>query len=84
MAPSLTETIPEIANISLKSTKYPAPLKVGNALEGVDYEDITPVIGREFLNINIVDDILNHHDADARIRDVAILSKSFAPNNDQY
>jgi hypothetical protein len=79
MAPSLTETIPDIANITLKESKYPAPLELRNALDGVEYEDITPVIGREFLNINIVDDILNHPDADARIRDVAVLSIFLSP-----
>lgn len=76
MAPSLTETIPAVAELSIKGSSYPAPLELSNALDDVEYDDLTPVIGREFININIVDDILNHSNADARIRDVAILSKS--------
>lgn len=75
MAPSLTETIPSITSLSLKETTRVAPLELGTSLNDVEYEDVTPVIGREFYNLNIVDDILNHPDADARIRDVAILSQ---------
>ncbi|KAF2702763.1 taurine catabolism dioxygenase [Pleomassaria siparia CBS 279.74] len=51
---------------------YPAPLKKSGALDKFEFEDSTPVIGREFLSVNIVDDLLNAKDADALLRDLAI------------
>ena len=53
---------------------YPAPLKQSGALDNFQFEDITPVIGREFPNINIVDDLIHAPNADQLIRDVAITS----------
>lgn len=49
------------------------PLKLSGALNEFKYEDTTPVIGREFFNANIVDDIMT---SEERIRDLAITSKS--------
>jgi hypothetical protein len=54
---------------------YPEPLKVSGALDHFRHEETTPVIGREFLDVNIVDDILNAENADERLRDLAITSK---------
>ena len=51
------------------------PLQVSGALEKFSYEDTTPVIGREYFNVNIVDDLLNADNADDLVRDVAITSK---------
>jgi hypothetical protein len=53
---------------------YPKPLKQSGALEQFSYEETTPVIGREFLNVNIVEDLLNASNADELIRDLAITS----------
>lgn len=54
---------------------YPSPLDLTGALDKFLYEDTTPAIGREFPNVNIVDDLLNASDADELIRDLAITSE---------
>lgn len=54
---------------------YRRPLKLSGALDAFDYEDVTPVIGREFAGVNIVNDILGNEDA---LRDLAITS-TFQP-----
>ena len=51
---------------------YLEPLKKSGALDKYKYEDTTPTIGREFINVNIVDDLLNSSDADALLKDLAI------------
>ncbi|KAH8711933.1 taurine dioxygenase family protein [Phaeosphaeriaceae sp. PMI808] len=52
---------------------YPPPLKKAGTLDKeFKFEDATPVIGREYPEINIVNDILNAADADDLIRDLAI------------
>ncbi len=56
---------------------YPTkPLKQSGILDKFESEDVTPVIGREFPEVNIVDDLLNAPDADGLLRDLAITSKS--------
>lgn len=59
---------------SADQPSFPKPLKQSGALEKFSYEETTPVIGREFLNVNIVDDLLNASNADELIRDLAITS----------
>jgi alpha-ketoglutarate-dependent taurine dioxygenase len=54
---------------------YPEPLELSGALDHFNHEDTTPIIGREFIDVNIVDDILNAENADERLRDLAITSK---------
>ena len=55
---------------------YPSPLEKSGALDNkFKFEEATPVIGREYSGVNIVDDILNTSDADELIRDLAITSK---------
>jgi hypothetical protein len=54
--------------------RYPEPLKLSGALDQFKHEDTTPVIGREFTDVNIVDDLLNGENADERLRDLAITS----------
>lgn len=74
MAPGIqTSTLPSRPAPGEKST-YPVPLKLTGALDKFSFEDTTPAIGREFLNVNIVDDLLNAENADELIRDVAITS----------
>lgn len=53
---------------------YPEPLKLSGALDHFTHEETTPVIGREFIGVNIVDDLLNAENADERLRDLAITS----------
>lgn len=59
---------------SADQPSFPTPLKQSGALEQFSYEETTPVIGREFLDVNIVDDLLNASNADELIRDLAITS----------
>lgn len=56
-------------------SSHPGPLKLSGALAGYAYEDTTPVIGREFLDVNVVDDVLSAENADERLRDLAIISR---------
>lgn len=79
MAPAATIDVPSVAELSIKDTARPAPLELSGALDGFEHDDLTPVIGREFINVNIVDDILNAPNADERLREVAITSISFPP-----
>jgi hypothetical protein len=57
-----------------KSDAHVEPLKKTGVLEKFTYEETTPVIGREYATVNIVNDILEASDADALIRDLAITS----------
>ncbi|CAD0012724.1 unnamed protein product [Aureobasidium pullulans] len=62
--------------VSVDQTSFPKPLKQSGALENFTHEDTTPVIGREFPDVNIVDDLLNASNADEWIRDLAITIES--------
>jgi alpha-ketoglutarate-dependent taurine dioxygenase len=55
---------------------YPEPLKSSGALDNLTHEDTTPLLGREFINVNIVNDLLNATESDSLIRDLAITSTS--------
>lgn len=76
MAPGITSDIPVRSTpFEEKTPSYPEPLKLSGALASkFSFEDTTPVIGREFHNVNIVDDLLNAPDADDLLRDLAITS----------
>jgi hypothetical protein len=52
------------------------PLVLSGILNKFQYEDTTPDLGREFANVNIVDDLLNAENTDELIRDLAITSES--------
>lgn len=80
MAPGITSDIPIHSPPSGKGgASYPEPLKLSGALEQFSYEDATPVIGREFHNVNIVDDLMNSPNADELLRDLAITSAVAPP-----
>lgn len=51
------------------------PLKSTGSLDVFTSDDITPVIGTEYPEANIVNDLLNSPDADQLLRDLAIKSK---------
>jgi hypothetical protein len=53
------------------------PIIPAGALDSFRFEDTTPVIGREFLEVNIVNDILDAPDgkAEERLRDLAYTSE---------
>ncbi|EXJ70376.1 uncharacterized protein A1O5_06444 [Cladophialophora psammophila CBS 110553] len=59
---------------STSGGQYPRkPLRQSGLLnEKFESEDVTPVIGREFANVNIVDDLMKSADADTLLRDLAI------------
>ena len=82
MAPSAVSEVPILpapsrhGNNKHGQVSYPEPLKLSGALDHFTFEETTPVIGREFFNIDIVDDLLNDENADERLRDLAITSKS--------
>ena len=58
-----------------EKTQYPAPLKLSGALDQFKHVEVTPVIGREYPNVNVVDDILNAKNSDELLRDLAITSR---------
>ncbi|KAF2207358.1 hypothetical protein CERZMDRAFT_51315 [Cercospora zeae-maydis SCOH1-5] len=73
MAPGLlAEDIPIRGTVPSGKSTYPTPLKSSGALDHFKSEETTPVIGREYFDVNIVDDILNAENADDRVRDLAI------------
>lgn len=57
------------------------PLKPTGALEKFDYEEVTPIIGREFPSLNIVDDLINAENSDDLLRELAITSKHSLSSN---
>lgn len=78
MAPAATSDLP-VRSATVDEGFYPEPLKLSGALDDFEYEDTTPIIGREFLNVNIVDDLLKGPNSDERLRDLAINSKPPTP-----
>jgi len=50
------------------------PLIPTGVLDKFGFEEVTPIIGREFPTLNIVDDLLNADDADELLRELAITS----------
>ncbi|KAF3039669.1 hypothetical protein E8E11_005987 [Didymella keratinophila] len=59
--------------MTTEAKTYPSPLRKSGALDSrYKFEESTPVIGREYSTINIVDDLLNADNADDLIRDLAI------------
>jgi hypothetical protein len=80
MAPGILADVPDRSvengnGTYTKATSYPQPLKKSGALDSFTFEEATPVIGREYPSLNIVDDILNADNADELLRDLAITSK---------
>ncbi|KAK6436774.1 hypothetical protein LTR95_007038 [Oleoguttula sp. CCFEE 5521] len=71
MAPGLlNDDLPDrSATDTNGKNSLPQPLKLLGALEKYTFEDITPVVGREYINVNIVDELLKD---DAALRDLAI------------
>lgn len=78
------DTCSSTNNCKFESTKtitmaaghsYPSPQRKTGVLDNkFGFEESTPVIGREYSTLNIVDDILNAPNADDLIRDLAITS----------
>ena len=58
-----------------KTERYPEPLVPAGALDGLEFVEVTPVIGREYPRVNLVNDILHAEKSDALLRDLAIASE---------
>ena len=58
-----------------ETKRYPEPLLLSGALDKFNHEELTPVIGREYPGVNLVDDIINAKNSDELIRDLAITSE---------
>lgn len=56
--------------------QHPEPLKPSGALDQFNHVEVTPVIGREYPHVNVVDDLLNAGNSDELLRDLAITSRS--------
>ncbi|RVD81885.1 uncharacterized protein DFL_009732 [Arthrobotrys flagrans] len=71
MAPSAVsgEAVKEVL-VGKKS--FPEPIRSKGNLNKFKSDDITPIIGTEFPEANIVDDILNAPNADELLRDLAV------------
>lgn len=61
------EELPELR------TAHREPLRLSGALDKFESFDVTPVIGREYINVNLVD-LLRAPDSDDLLRDLAITS----------
>ncbi|KAI1839840.1 hypothetical protein JX266_013956 [Neoarthrinium moseri] len=76
MAPGVTSDLPVQSLPSqdgpIKTKSYPEPLRLSGALDKFAFEETTPVIGREYPDVNIVDNLLNGDNADDLLRDLAI------------
>lgn len=52
-----------------------APIVPTGALDSFAFEDTTPGLGREYINVNLVDDVLNAPNSKGRLRDLAYTSR---------
>ena len=81
MAPSATVPVdshPPPKNGNATKSRNTEPLKKSGVLDAAfEFDDISPIIGREYLTAQIVEDILNAPNADDLLRDLAITSKYF-------
>lgn len=71
MAPTALSQPHEEVTFRTKGSQ-PAGLKPTGLADQLEFDDITPAIGREFAGVNIVDDILNGPNSDELLRDLAI------------
>lgn len=58
------------------STYHRLPMKLSGALDHFSFEESTPTIGREYFDVNLVNDVLDAENGNALVRDLAITSKS--------
>jgi len=85
MAPSLTEAAEQtqenittkLKNLGIEQARK--PLQLSGVLEQFKYFEVTPCIGREFQDVNLLE-WLRAPNSDELLRDLAITSKSNPPN----
>ena len=81
MAPSSTATIisQNVESLTLSQEEFHPqhrePLKLTGALDGVDYFDVTPCLGREYRGVDLAEWI-RAPNSDELLRDLAVTSKS--------
>ncbi|KAI0154602.1 taurine dioxygenase family protein [Xylariaceae sp. FL1272] len=61
-----------MSSLPTSGTSNPEPLRASGALDNFAYADLTPSIGREFPEVNLLDDIINVPNADQLTRDLGI------------
>ncbi|CAK7236766.1 hypothetical protein SCUCBS95973_009722 [Sporothrix curviconia] len=72
MSATTTTTQTRTETVISASSAYPTPLVPTGTLDAkFAFVEATPVIGREYPTVNIVDDILNAENADELLRDLA-------------
>ncbi|KAF2439115.1 taurine dioxygenase family protein [Karstenula rhodostoma CBS 690.94] len=71
MAPGILEENGS-SQTPIDNTHASEPFKPTGVLEKFDYEDVTPIIGREFSTLNIVNDLINAENSDELLRELAI------------
>ena len=86
MAPSIIETETAHSEPQTQKLKVARPLEPTGALDKFESFEVTPIIGTEFPNVQVVD-LLNAPNADDLLRDLAITSMlpshlpTFVPTN---
>jgi hypothetical protein len=53
------------------------PVELSGAIDHLRFEDLTPAIGREYYDVDIVDDLMNAENSDDRLRDLALAGKAY-------
>lgn len=71
MAPGILEESNSLQDSASHATE---PIKPTGVLDRFGYEEVTPIIGREFPTLNIVDDLINAENADELLRELAVTS----------
>lgn len=74
MTPSAIESSLELLEHTKNGTAKSLYLKSSGFLDAFKSDDLTPVIGTEFPEANIVDDFLDSKDSEQRLKDLAIRS----------
>jgi hypothetical protein len=75
-ATTTTTQATPVLHIKPESGKYPEPLEPSGALDAFEHFEVTPVIGREYPKVNLVNDVINAQNANELVRDLAITSMS--------
>ncbi len=65
----------KIAPAPVLNTDHKEALELSGALEGLKYMDLSPLLGREYKDVDLVD-LLQAPNSDDLIRDLAITSES--------
>jgi hypothetical protein len=67
-------SVPQKGDYPPVLTGHREPLENGGSFDQFEYLDLTPIIGREYLNVDLIS-ILRASNSDELIRDLAIISK---------